>query len=93
MCTIALTNLKLGFLHESQMTLVSSNVHNCTQQPQIKSSLIQMILKPLNVYNFTQQPQIKSSLTQRAFNTFKYAQMHSTNSNQHSITSNMHSSI
>ena len=65
----------------------------CIQQPQIMPFSFQMSLISLNVYNFTSQPQIIFSSTQMTSNTLKYAQMHSTNSNHHSIATNMHSSI
>ena len=78
----------------TQMLLISSNIHNFTQQPQNMSSSIQMTLIPWNVHNSTQQP-LKSSRLQlkKPYNILNCAQLQSTNSNQHSIASNVHSSI
>ena len=65
----------------------------CTWQPQIGFFSTQMTLIPSNVNNWTQQLQIRCLTTQMTFNTLKFTQMHSTNSNHHSNASNMHPSI
>ena len=72
---------------------IPSNVHDCTQPTQSRSFAILITLIPSNVYNYTQQPHIISPSTQMIFNTLKYAQLHLTNSNHHSIASKMHSNL
>lgn len=76
------------------MISIPSNVHHYSQQPQISSSLIQMILLPSNVHNCPPPPEIKFFSIQMTFSTIlKDTRMQSSNSYHHSIASNMHSNI
>ena len=72
------------------MSLIPSNMHNYTQQPQIISSSIQMTLIPSNTQNLHSTTSNQVIFNSNEYNTHKCVQLHSTTSNHVLFNSNVH---
>ena len=84
---ICILNLKQNPLKVE--LLIPSNMHNCTQQPQIISFSIQMTLIPSNIHNLHSTTSNEVIFNSNDLNTYNCIQWHSTTSNHVPFNSNV----